>query len=205
MSVMEPFPGRVRAERRALRVVCAFAWMCAAACGGSEKRVAQPGEFTAEHGALYDDGVDLIEDPDSLAGRWRSDWEVELDRRIADGDLVALGKVTTLREEIDPEGRATYHLLFRVDRVYRGKARGQEISLAAREGAGGYASVRQNREHVIDRPLIAFVRYAVNPTTGEVSPHFHLMPPSNAVSRGLQRHDAKMNPHRVKVIEHKQQ
>ena len=190
--------------RKATRAVCACAFVCALACGGSEKRVAQPGEFTTEHAALYDDGVDLIEDPDALQGKWRSDWEVELDRRLDDADLVALGKVTTLREEINPEGRATYHLLFRVDRAYRGKPRGDEISLAAREGAAGYASVQQYREHVIERMLVAFVRYAVNPTTGEVSPHFHLMPPSAAVTRGIQRYEEKQNPHRVKVIEHKQ-
>lgn len=179
--------------------------LSAAACAGSDKRVAQPGEFTVQHAALYDDGVDLIEDPDSLSGRWRSDWEVELDQLLDDADLVALGKVTTLREEINPEGRATYHLLFRVDRAYQGKPRGKEISLASREGAAGYASVQQYREHVIERELIAFVRYAVNPTTGAVSPHFHLMPPSDAVSRGIQRHNAELNPHRVKIIEHKQE
>lgn len=194
----------VRASAHAPTLACACALLCAAACGGSSKRVAQPGEFTAQHAALYDDGVDLIEDPDSLSGRWRSDWEVELDQRLDDADLVASGTVTTLREEINPEGRATYHLLFQVDRTYRGKARGKEISLASREGAAGYASVEQYREHVIERPLFAFVRYAVNPTTGEVSPHFHLMPPSPAVTRGIERHDAKMNPNRVKIIEHKQ-
>jgi hypothetical protein len=187
---------------RPLPIVCVV--LLAAACGGSSKRVAQPGEFTAQHVALYDDGVDLIEDPDALQGRWRSDWEVELDQRIEDADAVVQGKVTTLREEINPEGRATYHLLFRIDRTLHGSPRGKEISLAAREGAPGYASVEQHRTHVIERELVAFVRYAVNPTTGEVAPHFHLMPPSPALTRGLQRHDAKENPHRVKIIEHKQ-
>ena len=196
MTAIDSLRGRTR-----ITWLCAS--LCVAACGGSGKRVVQPGEFTAQHAALYDDGVDLIEDPDSLQGRWRSDWEVELDQRLDDADLVALGKVTALREEINPEGRATYHLLFRVDRAYRGKPRGQEISLASREGAAGYASVEQHREHVIERELVAFVRYAVNPTTGAVAPHFHLMPPSAAVTRGIQRHDAKLNPHRVKVIEHK--
>ena len=190
---------------RVLFALCACLGLGVAACGGSEKRVAKPGEFTPQHAALYDDGVDLIEDPDSLQGRWRSDWELELDQRLADSDLVALGKVTTLREEINPEGRATYHLLFRVDRAYRGQARAKEISLASREGASGYASIAQHREHMIDRPLIGFVRYAVHPVTGEVSPHFHLMPPSDAVSRGIERYDARLNPHRVKVIEHKQE
>jgi hypothetical protein len=186
---------------RWLPVACAL--LCAA-CGGSSKRVAQPGEFTTQHAVIYDDGVDLIEDPDSLQGRWHSDWEVELDQRLDDADLVAQGKVTTLREEINPEGRATYHLLFQIDRTFRGSPRGKELSLAAREGSAGYASVEQHKVHVIERELVAFVRYAVNPTTGEVAPHFHLMPPSPAVTRGIQRHDAKLNPHRVKVIEHKQ-
>ena len=191
---------------RGQSVLCALAlgMLVGAACGGSGKRVAQPGEFSARHAQLFDDGVDLIEDPDSLQGRWRSDWELELDQRLDDSDLVASGKVTTVREEIDPEQRASYHLLFLVGKAFKGEPRDRdnEVSLAAREGAAGYSSVQQNREHMMERDLVVFVRYAVDPD-GAVTPHFHLMPTSPAVTRGLQRFEAKQNPHRIQVIEHK--
>jgi hypothetical protein len=187
-------------------VLALAAWLCAAGafgCGGSGKRVAQPGEFTEQHAVIFDDGVDLIEDPDSLQGRWRTDFEVELDQRFEDADLVAHGKVTTVREEIDPESNASFHLLFRVGKTYKGSAGRDEISLAAREGAAGYASVAQHRQHIMEREMVVFVRRAVG-EDGAVTPHFHLMPPSPAVTRGLKRYDARQHPNRITVIEHKQ-
>jgi hypothetical protein len=186
-----------------VRARCALiaALLCASACG-SDKRVVQPGEFTKQHELLFDDGVDLIEDPDALQGRWLSDWQRELEQRLEDADVVASGRVTTVREEINPEQRASFHLLFLKRKAFKGKPR-NELSLSAAEGASGYASVQQNREHVIDRDMIVFVRYAVS-ADGAVTPHFHLMPQSKAVMRGLQRFDAQQNPHRIQIIEHKQ-
>jgi hypothetical protein len=188
--------------RNAFACVLLCTALCALACGGSGKRVTQPGEFTTEHALLFDDGVDLIENPDALQGRWLSDWQRELDLRLVDADAVASGQVTTVREEIDPEQRASYHLLFQVRKKFKGKLR-DEVSLATREGASGYASVKQHRDNVIGRDLVVFVRYAVA-ADGAVTPHFHMMPQSPAVTRGLQRHEARQNPHRIQVIEHKQ-
>jgi hypothetical protein len=180
--------------------------LCASACGGSGASVVKPGEFNAQHALLFDDGVDLIEDPSGLSGRWRDDWESELGQRLELADVVASGTVSTVREEIDPEGHASYHVLFRVHKAFKGKPRGSEIILGSHEGASGFASIEQHREHMVDRNMIVFVRYAAGTDTSlsAVTPHFHMMPPSDAVARALQRYDARQNPHRIQVIEHKQ-
>lgn len=171
-------------------------------CGGTQK-FPEPGEFTPEHARLFDDGLDLIEDPEALQGAWKSDFEVELDRRASEADLVVSGKVTTLRVEQDPEMRSNFHLLFHPEVTLKGETDDSELQLSSREGAAGYGSVQQHGERMLDRNFVAFVRYAKDENGARVA-HFHLSAPSPLVTRTLERRDAKDNPHRVQVIEHTQ-
>lgn len=174
----------------------------AMACGGSST-LPEPGEFTPEHAQLFDDGVDLIEDPDALQGAWKSDFEIELDRRAAEADLIVSGKITTLRVEQDPEQRSTFHLLFHNAVTMKGETSESELALASREGAAGYGSVQQHGERLLERNFVAFIRYARDETGARVA-HFHLSVPSPLVTQTVERRDAKDNPHRVQVIEHTQ-
>jgi hypothetical protein len=185
-------------------VTCAAALaLVCAACGGSQSNAIVPGAFTPEHALLFDDGVDLIEDPEALQGRWKADFDRELDQRAEEADVVVSGVVSTVRVEQDPELRSTYHLLFRVDSALKGEPQKSELQLSAREGARGYGSVVQHRDRILERPLVAFVRYAAG-ENGALIPHFHLSAPSPTVTTALQRREAADNPHRVKVIEHTQ-
>lgn len=201
---------RISSHRRKARASCglwlACAGLClapfASACGSQAAGAAEAAEFTPRHAALFDDGADLIENPEGLQGRWRSDWEADLDERLAEADWVATGKVATIHVEVDPENRATYHLVFKIDRTLKGEPPGGELSLGSREGAAGYASLQQHRSHLLNRGFVAFVRYVND--AGTRVPHFHLMPPSGAILRAVERHDAKRDPHRVKIIEHRQ-
>ena len=150
---------------------------------------------------LFDDGVDLIEDPDALQGRWKDEWERELDDRIAQSDFVSTGAVKTIRVEVNPEGRESYHLTFEVDRNLKGNAPRGQISLSSRGGASGYASLDQYRERMLNRELVAFVRYAKE-QSGAVVTHFHLAPPSEAIKRGIGRSEAGPHKKHIQVIEH---
>jgi len=173
------------------------------ACGGSQASV-KPLEFTPRHAVLFDDGVDLIEDPDALQGRWKSDWDQELDERMAHADFVSSGMVKTIRVEVDPEGRATYHLMFEVSRDLKGDAPRDQISLASREGAAGYSSLEQHRDRILNRGLVAFVRKAKD-ASGAIVAHFHLMPPSAAISRSMDRQQKGHRGKQIQVIEHHQE
>jgi hypothetical protein len=173
------------------------------ACGGSATRSA-PLEFTARHAELFDDGIDLIGDPDGLQGRWRSDWEADADARVAEADWIAAGTVTAIRVETDPEGRISYHVQLRIERKLKGEPPEGEVSMASREGAAGYASVRQQRAYMLQRGFVALVRYAAGEAGGRPVAHFHLSPPSAGLTRAVERDEAKRDPNRIKVIEHRQ-
>lgn len=158
------------------------------------------GPFTERHAQLFDDSVDMVENPQDLSGRWREDWERELDERTSDADLIARGRVATLRTDQDLQQRVTFHLVIAIDEVLDGEHSGRELSVRVQEGAPGYASVQSHRERILDRPFVVFVRWAED-GAGGVEPRFHLSPPSAHLDRRLVTLLADKRPSTVRVIE----
>jgi hypothetical protein len=180
---------------------CALLLAAVFACGGGGSRglgSTQP-LSTREHD-LFDDGVDLIENPEGLSGRWKEDWDRDLNDRLASSDLVVTGTVTTLRSEVDPERRTSYHLVFDVDRALVGEPGAGEIVLISRDGDTGYGSVVQHRDHVLRRSVLAFIKYGAGPD-GTSVPHFHLAAPSQVALKRIHEYNERKTPNRVVVIE----
>jgi hypothetical protein len=176
------------------------------ACGGSKQgKPTVTSEFGVREAQLFEDGVDLIEDPSGLEGQWRDDWENDLNERISKSDLIASGTVTTLRTDVDLEKRTSYRVVFAVEHVFKGEKTAPELTLVSIAGAGGYASIERDREHMLNQKLVAFVKYAEAPqgSGAEVISHFHLSPPSDVVLARIREFDARKHPNRVIVVEHK--
>jgi hypothetical protein len=185
-----------------------FSWLalalCWAACGSQTAQGPRVrSEFTVDDAVLFEDGVDLIEDPEQLVGQWKVDWDRDLDRRVAQSDLVALGTVTTLHADVDLEHRTTYQIVFRIERTLEGERPPSEIILVSRQGAGGYASVTEHRDHLLERKLAVFVKYAPG-EAGAVVGHFHLSAPSKVVLQRMEQYEAQKHPASVRIIEHRQ-
>jgi hypothetical protein len=185
-------------------------WICAGsltivlgcmACAHGAQGPRAHAEFSPSDAALFEDGLDLIEDPDQLEGQWKSDWDRDLDRRVAQSDVIAVGTVTMLRADVDLDRRTSYHLVLSVERTLEGKAPG-ELILVSREGAAGYASVGDHSGDVLNRKLLAFVRYAAGPDDSVIV-HFHLSVPSQTVLQRVDQYEAQKRPSQVQVIEHR--
>jgi hypothetical protein len=175
-----------------------------AACGSQSAQGPRPStELNAEQAALFGDGVDLIEDPEQLEGSWRTDWDRDLDRRVLESDLIVIGTVSTLRAEVDLDHRTSYQLVLGVERTLEGKAPGSELTLTSREGAAGYASIKDHSDHVLERKLVAFVKYAAGSGDAVVA-HFHLSAPSQVVLQRVDQYEAQKHPASVQIIEHRQ-
>jgi hypothetical protein len=169
-----------------LRLIAASLLVATAvACGGSIPGPAVSSPFTARDRQLFDDGLDLMEDPDSLHGQWRTDWERELTERLDRSDAIVEGDVVSVHEDSDPDKRTSYRVVLNVRNVHRGQlgAGVTEVSLMAREGSLGYGSIASNPERVLRLPFVAFMKYVEEPA--RLVPHFHLTPPSIALRRAL--------------------
>lgn len=191
---------------RRRQLACLFACLLSlGACGGAGQVVRREPlpPLTEEQAVLFDDGVDLIEDPAALEGRWYEDWQQELERRLAEADEVVLGKVQTVRADVDPSRRTSYRVVFAVEHAYTGDP-GDELTLSANDSALGYVSVERNRERLLQRTFVAFIKRAGGEDGLEVQ-HFHLTPPSPPLDKRLERFEADQRPNTIKIIEHEQQ
>jgi len=151
----------------------------AAACGGPPERVVTP--FTEEHEAVFDNGLDLVRDPDTLEGAWLGSWEDELDARVTLADLVLLVTVQTVRHDTDLDRRDTYRLHVMVDQRYLGEVE-DEIELVVRQNEAGFETIESNVRRILDEQFIAFVKWQGDEETGEVRARWHLSMPTDDVA-----------------------
>jgi len=185
--------------------VAVFAGLtCAlAGCGGSKS--SGPGAehpLTAQQAALFEDGVDMLEDPNALQDTWRTDWDQETRERIAQSDQIALGDVTTVRTQEDPGQTVSYYVVISVAKTLLGEPVGSELVLTAREGAAGYGKLGEQRDRLLRKSVVAFVKHAKEGT--RVVSHFHLAMPSQPVFAAIDQYKRKSG-NEVRIITHTQQ
>ncbi|MFK7992163.1 MAG: hypothetical protein AB8I08_39455 [Sandaracinaceae bacterium] len=157
-----------------------------AACGPATPNVAELDlePYNEEHAAVFENGVDMVADPQALGGSWLRTWEEELDQRISMADLVALVTVRAMRHDTDLERRDTLRLVAHPDRVFLGQetiTEGQDILFSVREGEGGYGTVENNERRLLDSQFFAFVKWERD-SADQLIPHWHLSPATDDVA-----------------------
>lgn len=168
-------------------VRCAVLAVSTLACAGSAEPVrTSVTPFTAEHEPLFENGVDMVHDPDVLEGSWLGSWEEELDRRVTFADVVALVTIRTLRTDVDLDRRETYRLVARPERVYLGEeqvADDEDFLFSVGEGEDGYGTVVNNERRLLDQQFIAFVKWQRDEASATPVPRWHLSPATEPVAR----------------------
>jgi hypothetical protein len=161
--------------------------LAAVGCGASTTASTETlvtGPFTESHEAVFENGLDLVAEPDLLEGPWLETWEDDLDVRVTLADLVALTTVQTVRTDIDLDRDETYRLVVEVDRSYLGVER-DELTLTVREGEAGYDSVVTNATRLLQRQFLVFVKWVER--DGAVVPRWHLSPATDQVAGRVER------------------
>ena len=145
-----------------------------AACGGAKPAVvAKP--LTPDAAKAFDNGIDFVATLEGLEGRWRDDWDRDLQVRVQTADLIAAITVNATRTDTDPSQRVTYRLVAHVDRELLGQDDDKELELPVGPDDLGYTSVQDNITRIADKPYIAYVKQ------GPAGLVWHLAPASNEV------------------------
>ncbi|HBQ11932.1 MAG TPA: hypothetical protein DEF51_12560 [Myxococcales bacterium] len=170
-------PSRSTLSRLAL-CLCLAAF---AGCGGGGPIVRDVTPFTAEHEPAFENGLDMVRDPEALGGAWLRTWEDEIDRRVSLADVVALVTVKTFRTDVDLERNETYRLVTQVDREYLGELE-DEVVLSVSASEAGFGTISDNERRILDTQFIAFIKFQES-ADGTVRPRWHLSPASEPVAR----------------------
>jgi hypothetical protein len=176
--------------------------VCLAACGGSSSTTpARPtSPFTATDLRLFDDGVDLVSDPDGLGGKWADDWNIDMRDRVERSDLIALVTVNTLLTDTDPEGHVAHRLVVQVGTSMKGLPPANEINLSSPDSAAGFPTVDTNKNRLLHMRLLCLLKWYEEPD-GSVSSHFHLVSDADAIISRVQAHIERETPQNRTIIE----
>jgi hypothetical protein len=151
----------------------------ASGCGASAPEVVIT-PMTPDDEIAFDNGIDFIDDPTLLEGSWLDSWQQDIERRVQLADAISLIQVHTLRTDTDLEHRDTYRLLSAVQQTRLGEHVPDEITLIAREGDPGYATIHGNEERVLNQRFIAYVRWTRS-DAGTLVARWHLSPAGERV------------------------
>ncbi|HEX5656883.1 MAG TPA: hypothetical protein VFX59_06795, partial [Polyangiales bacterium] len=146
--------------------------LCLTACAkGTPDPVAPVAPLTPAQVQAFDRGIDFVATLQGLEGRWRDDWDRDLQTRVGAASLVALVTVRTLRTDTSPEQQVTYRLVAQVDRELVGKPkRGQELELAVSADELGFSSVHENIGRIADHQYVAYVMAGPEGSSWHLSP-----------------------------------
>lgn len=149
-----------------------------AACGGSSPKPTYA-PVTPEQERVFEHGVDFVAALEGLEGRWRDDYEKDLQERVAGADFIGVVKVVTMLTETDPEQRVTYRLVGSIKRTLAGQEL-KELELRVREGQGGFPTIQENLQRIEQREFVVFAKWYED-DHGERAAHFHLSPASEQI------------------------
>jgi hypothetical protein len=158
--------------------VCSFGAAGLSACGGAAKK-ANYVQATPEQLRVFEHGVDFVAALEGIEGRWRDDWDRDLQERVGAADFIGIVRVETLLTETDPEQVVTHRLVGPVTRTLAGEA-GKTIELRVREGDVGFPTVHENISRIQAREFMAYVKW-YRDDAGDRAAHFHLSPASEPV------------------------
>jgi hypothetical protein len=148
------------------------------ACGGSTPKT-NYSPTTPEQERVFEHGVDFVAALEGLEGRWRDDYERDLQERVAGSDFIGIVKVVTLLTETDPEQRVTHRLVGTIQRTVAGTDL-KDVELRVREGQLGFPTVHENLQRIEQREFVVFVKWYQD-DQGERAAHFHLSPASEQI------------------------
>lgn len=172
---------------------------CASAGGVSGTHVPSSPFMEADK-LLFEDGVDMIGEPDGLSGRWAEDWSTELRDRVQRSDLIAILTVNTLRTEVSPDKRSTHWLVAEVGDVLKGQYDG-ELGLATMETSIGFSTVERERADMLHKPMVVFAKWVAD-DAGVVRAHWHLAPATKNIVSAVRLSLAGAQPTKTSIIEH---
>lgn len=137
--------------------------------------------FTDEDRLYFGEGIDLVNDPEALEGRWREDWARELDQRIRRTDVVAYVRIRTVRTDTDLDRRMTFRLYPEHERLLLGRLP-DTLILSAKQGDAGFVAIRNNEQRLLNEPFVLFIKWEQPEGASEPTPRWHLSPASEPVT-----------------------
>jgi hypothetical protein len=163
--------------RRSCAIAIAALSVVTAGCGGGFT-VGRDWDPAAE-ATVFDDGIDVVDDPAKLSGEWAFRARQDLDERSNLADMVAVVNILSIQTTKDVDGTEAQRIDARVERVLYGASPGRTLALNSPASSLGYSLITRH-EGRLTGAYIVFLRWfqKEDETLGH---HFHFSPASPTI------------------------
>jgi hypothetical protein len=170
--------------RRSCAVAIAAVSAVMAGCGGgfTAGRDWDP----ATEATVFDDGIDLIDDPAKLSGEWEFQARQDVDARSNLADMVAVVNILSVQTTKDVDGTEAQRIDARVEKTMYGASPGRTLALKSPSSALGYALITRH-EGRLTGTYIVFLRW-FDQGDGTLGHHFHISPASATIFEMVNKH-----------------
>jgi hypothetical protein len=170
--------------RRSCAIAIAVASVAAVGCGGSFA-VGRPWDAAAE-ATVFDDGIDVVDDPEKLSGEWAFRARQDLDARSNLADLVAVVNITSVQTTKDVDGTEARRIDTRVMSILYGTTPDKTLVLKSSSTALGNSLIIRH-EGRLSGEFIVFLRW-FEQEDGTIGHHFHCSPSSPAILENVRKY-----------------
>ncbi len=145
-------------------------------CGGGFA-TGRPWNAEAE-ASVFDDGVDLVDDPAKLSGEWETAAQMALQHRASSADMTAIVDISSIQTTKDVDGTEARRISVDLVELLYGATPEKTITFESAATALGNSLIVRHEQR-LDGAFIVFVRWFDRPD-GTVGSHFHFSPSSPA-------------------------
>ncbi|MCU0662204.1 MAG: hypothetical protein MUC50_07750 [Myxococcota bacterium] len=164
-------------------LIALLASVLALGCAAAGFKVGEP--FAAGEGRFFDDGIDLIENLETLSGEWGYQAQDDLSGRVQLADFVAVVDILAVQLSQDVDGKESRRIDLQIKEPLLGKSPGMTLSMSASEESSGFATILRNEQRLTGSKIV-FVRFFLD-DAGGVRSHFHLSPDSPALRANVKK------------------
>jgi hypothetical protein len=158
-------------------------WVAGLSGLGCTKTILDVGEpWDSKEAPFFDDGVDVIKDPQALSGEWAYRQRNWLEGRIQLADTISIVNIQSVQTKTDVEGNSVKRIDVAVVKPIYGQTPAEDLSLVSPQDAPGHELLLRFERHLQGR-FILFARWFKNDRDNaeQVEHHFHLSPASEAL------------------------
>jgi hypothetical protein len=148
-------------------------------CGGNALKVGQP--WNPKEEKFFDNGIDIIDNPNSAFGQWGFQQESAMDGRAQLSDYVAVVEITAIKTVTSAENVEAKHIEVKVKKTLYGTHPDSVLSLKSDPSFPGFVLIKRYEKRLKGN-FILFSRWfneTINgPTAQGLDCRFHLSPAS---------------------------
>lgn len=172
--------------KRELIIIFAPIWLFTFACSSSTKNYIETDRRWDPYlNNYFDNSIDFLLNPEELSGEWKKQYIEELKGRVKYSDFIGVIKITSIREDVTPDGKEYKRIYGEVLKTYKLNQDTiktlNELELMAYQDIASFEIIEENIRRLLNNAFIAYITWYKDEVDNTIKNHWHLSPATKSV------------------------